>query len=347
MGFSPKKPAYTDGRWLALLLSFALDSSSATPSAAQRLQQGDYAGAAALFAEQAAAGRAVAQNNLGVLYQRGQGVTQDYALAREWFEKAAAQGLSGAMYNIGMLYLRGYGVPADKKLAAGWLEKAAALDEAEAQFYLGLLHYRGEGAPKDLAVAAHWFEQAATAGVAQARYNLALMLARGEGVPIDESRALELLTPFAATRDDAALVIAEIHLRHVEDPARAAQALAMFRRLAEAGVADAQSALATMYVMGTGAEVDMQEGRFWMEQAARQGLPRAQLNLANFYAQGVGAERDLSEAHAWYTLSAQNGERGAQAFADAVALELDTDGLLRAATRLGELRALTAAPAPR
>ena len=341
MGFSPKKPAHADGCWLALLLSMCSVGALAAPSASELLQQGDSAGAATLYAAQAAAGRAVAQNNLGVLYQRGQGVEQDYVQARQWFERAAAQGLAGAMYNIGMLYLRGYGVPADPALAAGWLEKAAALDEPEAQFYLGMLHYRGEGVARDPAIAAHWFEQAAAHDVAQAKYNLALMLARGEGVPPDETRALTLLEPFAAERDDVALLVAEIHLRHVEDPGHAAQALAVFRRLAESGVADAQAALGMMYVMGTGTAADAQEGRFWMEQAARQGSARAQLNLASFYAQGIGGARDLSEAHAWYSLSAENGDPAAPAFVEAVALELDTEGLLKAATRLGELRALT------
>lgn len=346
MGFFPKKSARLAGCVLAVALSLGLDSVSAAPTATQLLQQGDAAGAAARFAAQAEAGHAVAQNNLGVLYQRGQGVPRDYVLARSWFERAAAQGLPGAMYNIGMLYLRGYGVPEDPALAAGWLEKAAALEEAEAQFYLGMLHYRGQGVPQDLAVAAHWFEKAAAANVPQARYNLALMLARGEGLPLDEARALSLLEPFAATRDDAALLIAEIHLRHVEDPSRAAEALTVFRRLAESGVADAQAAIGMMYVMGTGTQADAQEGRFWMEQAARQGSPKAQMNLAGFYAQGIGATRDLSEAHAWYSLSAENGEAIGREFASAIAMELDTDGLLRAATRLGELRALTGAAAP-
>ena len=341
MGIFPKKSAQLAGCVLALALNLGTSGPAcAAPSASALLQQGDHAGAAAAYAARADAGEAVAQNNLGVLYQRGQGVPPDPALARQWFERAAAQGLPGAMYNIGMLYLRGYGVPVDPALAAGWLEKAALLEEVEAQFYLGMLHYRGEGVAKDLAIAAHWFERAAAGGVTQAQYNLALMLARGEGLPLDEPRALALLEPFAATREDAALLIGEIHLRHAEDPARAAQALTVFKGLAESGVADAQAALGMMYLMGTGAAADPQEGRFWTEQAARQGSPRAQLTLGNFYAQGIGTPRDLVEAHAWYSLSAESGDTSASQFAEAVAMELDTASLLKAATRLGELRAI-------
>ncbi len=341
MGISPKKSAHLDGCALALALSLvATGGAFAAPGASTLLQQGDHAGAAAAYAARADAGEAVAQNNLGVLYQRGQGVPQNLALARQWFDLAAAQGLPGAMYNIGMLYLRGYGVPVDPALAAGWLEKAAALEEPEAQFYIGMLHYRGEGVPQDLTIAAHWFEQAAARDVEQAKYNLALMLARGAGLPLDEPRALALLEPFAATREDAALLMGEIHLRHAEDPARAAQALAVFKGLAESGVANAQAALGMMYLLGTGTTADAQEGRFWTEQAARQGSPRAQLTLGNYYAQGIGATRDLIEAHAWYSLSAESGDASARQFAGAVATELDTDGRLKAATRLGELRAI-------
>jgi TPR repeat protein len=319
--------------WLIAGALFVVGNAPAAPPA-----QGD-AETATRYAEQAAAGDRVAQNNLGVLYQRGQGVGPDPVVAREWFERAAAQGLPGAMYNVGMLYLRGYGVPTDPGLAAGWFEKAAALGDAQAQFYLGMLHYRGQGVTPDPAVAASWFERAAALGVDEAKFNLALMLARGEGVAVDEARALELLAPFSATRDDAALLIGEIHLRHAEDPARAAEAYTVFKRLAEAGVVDAQAALAMLYVSGTGVSADPQEGRFWMEQAARQGSARAQLNLGDFHAQGVGTPRDLAEAWAWYSLSADGGEASAKPLAEAAAAELDASALLRAATRLGELRA--------
>jgi TPR repeat protein len=149
-----------------------------------------------------------------------------------------------------------------------------------------------------------------------------------------------------AAREDAALLVGEIHLRHADEPGRAQQAHAVFRRLAESGVADAQAAVAMMYVTGTGTPADPQEGRFWMEQAARQGSAHAQFNLGNFHAEGVGATRDLSEAWAWYSLSADNGEPAGREMAAGVAQQLDMQALLRAATRLGELRAKLAGSSP-
>ena len=48
-------------------------------------------------------GDAVAQYNLGMLYDAGQGVPQDYEQARDWFLKAAAQGDAVAQKQLGIL----------------------------------------------------------------------------------------------------------------------------------------------------------------------------------------------------------------------------------------------------
>src|SRR5262249_42704044 len=60
----------------------------------------------------AAAGRgdAEAQNRLGVLYDRGQGVPQDFAEAAKWDRRAAEQGEAAAQPSLGVLYASGRGV---------------------------------------------------------------------------------------------------------------------------------------------------------------------------------------------------------------------------------------------
>jgi TPR repeat protein len=50
-----------------------------------------------------------------LLYQKGQGVTQDYAKAREWYQKAADAGDPIAMDNLGVLYRDGPGGAQDSK----------------------------------------------------------------------------------------------------------------------------------------------------------------------------------------------------------------------------------------
>jgi TPR repeat protein len=50
------------------------------------------------FAEQ---GNAVAQYNLGAMYDTGKGIVRDNQQAEEWYRKAAEQGNADAQYNLG------------------------------------------------------------------------------------------------------------------------------------------------------------------------------------------------------------------------------------------------------
>ncbi len=45
-------------------------------------------------------GDANAQNNLGVMYQNGQGILQEYKEAVKWYTKASEQGVASAQYNL-------------------------------------------------------------------------------------------------------------------------------------------------------------------------------------------------------------------------------------------------------
>src|SRR5665811_1208260 len=73
--------------------------------------RGDYATALRLFRPLADQGVAIAQNNLGVLYEKGQGVPQNYAEAAKWYRLAANQGAAVAQYNLGIMYATGHGLP--------------------------------------------------------------------------------------------------------------------------------------------------------------------------------------------------------------------------------------------
>ena len=74
----------------------------------------------------AEAGDPIAQNNLGGMYDKGEGVPQDYAEAVKWFRKAAAQGYASAQNNLGLMYYKGEGVPQNYSDAYVWFSIAAA-----------------------------------------------------------------------------------------------------------------------------------------------------------------------------------------------------------------------------
>ena len=71
-------------------------------------------------------GDAKAQFNLGVMYAKGQGVTQDYKEAEKWYRKAAEQGYADAQYNLGLMYGKGQGVLQDNVYAHMWFNIAAS-----------------------------------------------------------------------------------------------------------------------------------------------------------------------------------------------------------------------------
>lgn len=53
-------------------------------------------------------GDAEAQNSLGVMYAKGQGVRQDKRIAKEWFGKACDAGLQAGCENYRKLNEQGY-----------------------------------------------------------------------------------------------------------------------------------------------------------------------------------------------------------------------------------------------
>lgn len=72
-------------------------------------------------------GNATALFNLGLMYDKGEGVPQDYGEALKWYRKAAELGHASAQFNLGFIYTYGLGVPEDYGEAVKWLEIAASL----------------------------------------------------------------------------------------------------------------------------------------------------------------------------------------------------------------------------
>lgn len=71
---------------------------------------------------------AEAQNNIGVMYEKAEGIPQDYAQAMTWYLKAASNGNANAKKNIGNLYYYGKGVPQDYAKAKEWYESIKNTD---------------------------------------------------------------------------------------------------------------------------------------------------------------------------------------------------------------------------
>ena len=74
-------------------------------------------------------GDAIAQANLGWMYEKGQGVEQDFKEAVKWYRKAAEQGDAGAQNNLGVMYFFGtfQGVKQNNVTAYAWWEIASTI----------------------------------------------------------------------------------------------------------------------------------------------------------------------------------------------------------------------------
>lgn len=83
-----------------------------------------------------------------------------------------------------------------------------------------------------------------------------------------------------------------------------AEALKLWRPLAEQGNAYAQYNLGFMYEHGRGVAQDYAEAVRWYRLAAEQGEAHAQNNLGLIYEYGRGVPQDYVQAHKWYNLAA-------------------------------------------
>ena len=114
-------------------------------------------------------GDPMAQYELGIMYQNGEGVPQNYSKAVKWFRKAAEQGDSSAQYRLGLKYSVGHGVPQDYSEAVKWFRKSAEQGDAAAQLSLARIYDKGHGVQQNDILAYMWSNLAAGGGLERAK----------------------------------------------------------------------------------------------------------------------------------------------------------------------------------
>jgi TPR repeat protein len=117
---------------------------------------------------------------------------------------------------------------------------------------------------------------------------------------------LGLIYTTTASADDYELGRQALELGH------SAQAIELWRPLAEAGDADAQFGLGIIYNDAVGVEQDYAEANYWFLRAAEQGYGMAQFNLGNAYKNGTGMAVDPAMAVIWWRKAAEQDFAPAQ-----------------------------------
>ena len=109
-----------------------------------------------------------------------------------------------------------------------------------------------------------------------------------------------------------------------------ATALGEWRKLAEAGDAAAQVAIAGMYRSGEGQLPDPVRAARWYRRAADQGNAVAQMNLGEMYMLGSGVVRDRIAAYAWLSRAAAQGQGWAADQRERLARRMTSEDVKRA-----------------
>jgi hypothetical protein len=104
-------------------------------------------------------GLAQAQFQTATCYDRAQGRPQDYGIAREWFEKAVRQGHADAMNDLGVMYQVGNGVTANMMVACALWERGAEIGGVWAATSLATCYDSGRGVKRYPADAFHRRQQ--------------------------------------------------------------------------------------------------------------------------------------------------------------------------------------------
>ncbi len=85
------------------------------------------------------------------------------------------------------------------------------------------------------------------------------------------------------------------------------EAVRWAREAASKGLASAQLVMGICCQTGEGTEAEPEEGIHWFRLAAEQGLAEAQFNLAFCLEHGIGVEPDLEESEYWMEKAAEGG----------------------------------------
>jgi hypothetical protein len=192
----------------------------------------------------------------------------------ELYQKAADQGHAEAQYNLGMLYERGDGVPMVLSVATELYQKAADQGHVEAQFHLGWLYEGVKGVPMDLGKSVELYQKAADQGHAKAQIRLGgLYQVKRSGVPQQDLRKAAELYQKAANQGNAwgQVSLAELYERGWGMPQDLRKAAELYQKAANQGLAFAQAHLGLLYENGTGVLKNLGKAKEFYQKAADQG----------------------------------------------------------------------------
>ena len=139
------------------------------------LEDGDYSKALYYLSFYAENGNPRAQYNLGLMYNKGKGVSIDHKEANKWFIMSASQGNMLAQYSLALNYLNGFGVELNYSNALDFFKMAAYQGLPSSQVNVGNMYYLGQGTKINFPRAHMWWKIANDKNIFGAKKNITMI----------------------------------------------------------------------------------------------------------------------------------------------------------------------------
>ena len=226
-------------------------------AAIKHLKAGEFSKAKPILLGLANSGNSFAQQTLGTMYLKGDGVKKDVKQSAYWYGKAAASGnknraVVDSMYSMA-IFFNGYkGHPKDFKKMFYWFSQAAHMGDVASMNQLGILYYDGNGIEKSYSNAFIWFSNAAK-----------------RNHPVSQSFLGDLYRFGRSVKQDYA------------------EAFRWYEKSASSNYPHALYMLAAFYGQGLGVKKDREKANTYYKKAAAVGHPEAKKYLASIQASDI------------------------------------------------------------
>ena len=262
------------------------------------------------------AGNAVCCNDLGKIYEAGQGIgTKDDIRAIELYERSCRAGIVLGCRNFESMYSKGLGNSINARLAIELRQKACDSGEMKGCSNLGVMYENGTGFDKkDNARARELYQRACEAGEVSACSRLAHLYARSSELDKTVNQRVTKAFQKACDGGDAAICL-DLGWRY-ETGAGAAEkdekrAAALYKQACDGGQMKGCMHLGAMYKIGAGVDKkDAKRAAVLYQEACDGGEVISCNNLADMYLKGTGVEkRDEARAVELFQKACMGGEK--------------------------------------
>jgi len=207
-----------------------------------------------------------------------------YDYATYIYENLINMNISAAQNNLGMIYLKGQHVSHDLNKAFNLILLSAKQNNSEGQNNLGTMYLRGQGCQKDKNKAMDYFLKAAKQNHSGAASNVGALL-QDDGLTLEAITWYKKAIVLDNDNINPLFNLGYLFSYSDESIKNYAESRKYFEKAAELNCVNSQFYLGMMYFYGRGVDKDIEKAKYWLLKAASEGSSTAQLNLGRLYYQ--------------------------------------------------------------